>query len=97
MTEEQLLQEARLEAENLYPYEGDIDYNYIESVREKFIQCYIQQSEKRKSEAAAFSLWQTTRQGVDARTDLIYDSPKRGLSFHEELFQIFKQQQQKQE
>tara|TARA_R110002126_G_scaffold68046_5_gene172106 strand:- start:1631 stop:1936 length:306 start_codon:yes stop_codon:yes gene_type:complete len=98
MTEEQLLQEARLEAENLYPYEGDIDYNYIESVREKFIQCYIANAKKQMSEAAEFLEWITTmdvdRIGATAgwQVDKLNDGFFSPIMTSQELYELFKQQ-----
>ena len=53
MTQEQLLQEARKEAEKVYPTESYVNY----ARREGFIQCYIQQSEKRKSDMLRFAWW----------------------------------------
>ena len=53
MTQEQLIQEARLEAEKVYPTESYVNY----ARREGYIQCYIQQAEKRKSEAVIFADW----------------------------------------
>lgn len=51
--EEQLLQEARKEAEKVYPTESYVN----DARREGYIKCYIQQAEKRKSEAVAFADW----------------------------------------
>ncbi len=70
MTQEQLIQEARLEAEKVYP---DIKINLHDSEEliranvirrrdnslliEGYIQCYIQQAEKRKSDMLRFAWW----------------------------------------
>lgn len=69
MTQEQLLQEARKEAEKVYP---NVEINLSDSVdltrgniirrrdnsllMEGYIACYMQQAEKRKSEAVEFAV-----------------------------------------
>ena len=92
--EEQLLQEARLEAEKVYPTESYVNY----ARREGYIQCYIQQAEKRKSEAVRFHLFIKELALNDTDDGKLY-SYALALWFddYEDLYEYFKQQQLKQE
>lgn len=105
MTQEQLIQEARLEAEKFYPLsmsicwdENDQQYDLYEDERKGFIKCYIQQAEKRKSEAVRFHLFIKELALNDTDDGKLY-SYALALWFddYEDLYEYFKQQQLKQE
>lgn len=85
--QEQILQEAREAAEKVYPKHDDLDSNWM--LRGAFTYGYLAKAEKQKSEAVSFSLWQTTREGVDARANLIIDGTIRGKLFHGKLYDLF--------
>lgn len=100
MTQEQLLQEARKEADKVYPvimhsdsvFESERDINEFQ--RHFFIQGYIQQAEKRKSEAVEFLNWiRLNAYAVNAEENKwrLYGE---NLALHtiEELYDLFLQQ-----
>ena len=106
MAQEQLLQEARLEAEKVYP---QVEDNFLpqfkqnikmqqDALRAGFIKCYIQQAEKMKSEAVRFHLFIKELALNDTDDGKLY-SYTLALWFddYEDLYAYFKQQQLKQE
>ena len=93
MTQEQLLQEARKEAEKVYPTESYVN----DARREGYIQCYIQQAEKRKSEAVKFLEWCLEGGWGTTKNGWILNNYTHNFKKSSELFDIFIQQQLKQE
>ena len=90
MNEEQLLQEASLEAEKVYPFKSDwsshnntIDFN--QDRRLAYVQGYIANAKKQMSEAVEFNRFTLSIEGTDLMNE--------GKSL-EMIFNIFKQQKQ---
>ena len=90
MNEEQLLQEARIEAEKVYPFKSDwsshnntIDFN--QDRRLAYVQGYIANAKKQMSEAVEFNRFTLSIEGTDLMNE--------GKSL-EMIFNIFKQQKQ---
>ena len=86
--EEQLLQEARIEAENVYPFKSDwsshnntIDFN--QDRRLAYVQGYIANAKKQMSEAVQFAEYCMRN---------IYDIDFSKTT--EEIYKLFKQQKQ---
>jgi len=82
--EEKILQEARIEAEKVYPeqqYKGTYPYR-----QEGYIQGYIANAKKQMSEAVEFMLWALD----DNRVEKIYNI--HSVKELYELFKLFKQQ-----
>lgn len=93
MNEEQLLQEARLEAEKVYPeqqYRGTYPYR-----QEGYIQGYIANAKKQMSEAVNFHLFLKELALNDTDDGKLY-SYALALWFddYEDLYAYFKQQKQ---
>jgi hypothetical protein len=82
--EEQLLQESCLEAEKVYPYEGELDYTYVAARRDGYIACYIANGKKQMIEAVEFAEYCMKN---------IYDIDFSKTT--EEIYGLFKQQKQK--
>lgn len=92
MNEEQLLQEARLEAEKVVPVRKMHDENMCE--REAFEAGYIAHAKKKKGEMLKFAWWvdnnyisYTRGRYIDGK------NPENPTLSEEEVYEIYKQQQ----
>jgi hypothetical protein len=103
MNEEQLLQEARLEAEKVYPSKetgmGYFDNDINDAKQEGYISCYIANAKKRESEAVEFFEWMKISNYIKYESGYRHfsDGMHGKLFTINELFDLFLQQQQKQE
>ena len=101
MTQEQLIQEARKEAEKEIPngtYNIDcFDECVSEIAREGYIQCYIQQAEKRKNDAEEFLIWCLQNNWGTIKDAFILNNHTHRIEKATYLYELFLQQQLKQE
>lgn len=90
MNEEQLLQEARIEAEKVYPKNTPSHYSKSreDNVKKQtiFIKGYIANAKKRESEAVRFAEWIIKRLRDEPNDVVLYNTSK-------DNYQLFLQQQ----
>ena len=100
MAQEQLLQEARLEAEKVYP---QVEDNFLpqfkqnikmqqDALRAGFIKCYIQQAEKRKNDAEEFLIWCLQNNWGTIKDAFILNNHTHRIEKATYLYELFLQQ-----
>jgi len=107
MNEEQLLQEARIEAEKVYPIldvdsiphnerrEAIIRERDNSLLNEGFVDGYIANAKKQMSEAVEFAEWLLRNTDFDEGEDKYQWYYDWNLYSSEEIYKLFKQQKQK--